>query len=288
MSFFAELKPWSSLLAPCIAALYILGMLVSPALGQEDKAPAGKDEAGLRFFAWNSIPVDQGRLPWAIYDPETMTLDGKNLTPGFEAMATRFGKVALRFTEKDDKVLLELNKKPVRYQPNEMVELGGKGHFAYVRAADDRFMFRVGLLTEWLRKNKEKAEAALGKEALAEFETLYNRHDQQAKLGKGRKNDLTEMELDFFLFQYLEGRPALAPIPGTKITLASFWERELWANQIGKARFNHNHKKDREFIEFHCEKFTGADGSPFRGKHRNTPPTQLGDPEPFGRQPAPR
>ena len=264
-----------------ILAVFLL--IPSPVAGQDEKAAVEKEQAGPKRLPWKLIPVDQDRLPWAIYDPTTMVLDGKNLTPGFEAMATRFGKVALRFAQTDDKLLLLLNKKPVRFQPTEMVELGSKGHFAYVRAADDRLMFRIGLVTEWLRKNKEKGEAALGKEALAEFTTLYTLHDQQAKLGKGRKNDLAEMELDYFLFQYLEGRPALALIPETKTTLANFWERELWAHQNGKARFNHNRKKDQDFIEFHCEKFKGAEGSPFQGKHRNPPPSQLGDPDPMGR-----
>lgn len=283
MAFFVDRKPLSSRQTRCHTALAAVLVLISPVSGQDEKTVPGKEEAGAKHLPWKSTPVDPDRLPWAIYDPATMSLDGKNLTPGFEAMATRFGKVALRFAEMDDKVLLLLNKKPVRFQPTEMVELGGKGHFAYVRAADDRLMFRIGLVTDWLRRNKEKAEAALGKEARAEFEALYARYDQQAKLNKGRKNDLAELELDFFLFQYLEGRPALTPIPGTKITLAVFWDRELWAHQNGKARFNHNRKKDQEFIEFHCEKFKGVEGSPFQGKHRNPPPSQLGDPDPTGR-----
>lgn len=260
-------------------AFLILGFWTLEAAHGQDEKPAPQDNLPARHMAWQDIQISNDRLPWAIYDPTTGTLDGKNLTPGFEAMATRFGKVALRFAGQDDKTPLLLNKKPIRYQPMDVVELGNRGHFAYVRAADDRLMLRIGLAIDWLRKNKEKAAAAIGKQAMAEFEDLYAKQDKQAKLGRGRKNELAELELDFFLFQYLEGRPALSPIPGTKTTLSAFWERELWCHQTGRARFNHNLKKDQEFLEFHCQKFTGAEGSPFHGKPRNPPPSQLGDPE---------
>jgi hypothetical protein len=260
-------------------AVAILGFWTLVGANAQDEKPVPQENSPAQHMAWKDIPISNDRLPWAIYDPKTMTLDGKNLTPGFEALATRFGKVALRFAEQDDKIPLLLNKKPIRYQPMDVVELGSRGHFAYVRAADDRLMLRIGLLIDWLRKNKEKAATAIGKQAMAEFEDLYAKHDEQAKLGRGRKNELAELELDFFLFQYLEGRPALSPIPGTKTTLAAYWERELWCHQTGRARFNPNLKKDQEFLEFHCQKFTGAEGSPFRGKPRNPPPSQLGDPE---------
>ena len=72
--------------------------------------------------------------------------------------------------------------------------------------------------------------------------------------------------------------PVPVEVPDDLVALAS-QERELWAHQNGKGRFNHNSQKDLKFIEFHCQKFTGVDGSPFKGKHRNPPPSQLGDPE---------
>jgi hypothetical protein len=262
-----------------MASLFCLGAANSLHAqdGKANEEPAAQ-EVGAPFLPWRTIQVPNDRLPWGIYEPATMSLDGKNLTPGFEAMASRFGKVALRFEEREEKIILALNKRPIRYQPNDWVELGNRGHFAYVRAADDRLMFRIGLFIDWLRGNKQKAETAIGKQALAEFEDLYNKNEK-AKLANGRKNELAELDLDYFLFQYLEGRPALMPIPGTKTTLCTFWERELWAHQNGKGRFNHNSQKDLKFIEFHCQKFTGVDGSPFKGKHRNPPPSQLGDPE---------
>lgn len=265
------------------SALGLIGMLVlpgAPLWGQEalEKTP-GQEEARPAAHSWKTIPLAPGQLPWAIFDPETHTLDGKNLTPGFEAMATRFGKVSLRFEERNGTVVLALNKRPVRYQPNEWVELGNRGHFAYVRAADDRFLLRVGLITDWLKKNRQRGELLLGKEAMTEFQVLYAKNDTQTKLGKARKNEQAELDLDYFLFQFLEGRPALTPVPGGKTTLANFWETELWSHQTAKARFNPNLNRDKEFIEFHCQKFLGAEGSPFRGQHRNPPPSQLGDPD---------
>ena len=226
---------------------------------------------------WHLVEVPSEKLPWATYDPATGQMDGKNLTPGFEAMATRFGKVILRFDQLGNRVPLLLNKKEIRYQPPEMVELGNRGHYEYVRAADDRLTLRLRLVADWILQNLLKAEVALGKPALAEFNQLNGKREKQSLVNKGYRNEVADIDHNFFLFQYIEGRPALAPIPGTNRSLAFFWERELWSRQERKARFSQNRLKDSAFHDFHCQILPGVRGSLWRNKPRNPPISELGE-----------